>query len=344
MTARTAEEDFRAVFEAAPDGILLVDPSGVIVRANPEALRLFGYEEHELIGEPIEVLVSKTLHTTHRRHRMGYLDSPHMRPMGIGMELSGIRRDGAPIPVEVSLSPLRSEGGKAVIAVVRDLTERRRLKDFGVAALTAAEEERRRIARELHDQTAQELAALLMNLTVLQKRLKEGELADEVATLRKRVTESVEGVRRIARGLRPPELEDVGLAAALRSFVRERFSPGEVEVSFDVSEARLPLKQSLVAYRIAQEALSNAARHSDAEHIRLVIEEVGEGGEIRIEVVDDGVGFDIEQLGEPSAGLGLIGMEERAQIAGGRLELQSVVGGGTRVGVFLPVDVRGIDG
>ena len=116
------------------------------------------------------------------------VSSPHTRSMGIGMELSGIRKDGTPIPVETSLSPLKSSGGEAVIAMVRDLTERRRLKDFGVAALTVAEEERRRIARELHDQTAQELAALLMNLTVLQRRLKEGELADEVATLRRRVT------------------------------------------------------------------------------------------------------------------------------------------------------------
>ncbi len=337
MTVRAAEEDFKAVFEAAPDGILLVDSTGAIIRANPQAVHLFGYEKEELIGQSVELLVPVTLRTTHRRHRAGYVENPHTRPMGIGMELSGIRKDGTPIPVEISLSPLRPSSRGEVIAIVRDLTERRRLKDFGVAALSAAEEERTRIARELHDETAQELAALLMNLTVLQRRLPDGELSDAVSMLRERVTKAVESVRRIARGLRPPELEDVGLAAALRSFVRERFRAGQVEVAIDGSEGRLAMKQNLAAYRIAQEALTNAARHSRAGQIHLRIESASDGREVMLEVVDDGVGFDIDDLGDPDAGLGLIGMEERAQIAGGRLELDSKPGEGTRVRAYLPV-------
>ena len=337
---RGAEEDFRAVFEAAPDGILLVDPEGVILRANSRALELFGSREEELVGEPVELLVPATLRALHRKHRKGYIENPHTRPMGIGMELSGIAKSGKPLPVEISLSPLDSSVGQAVIVVVRDLTERRRLKGFGVAALNAAEEERRRIARELHDETAQELAALLMHLAVLQRRLPTAALAEEVERLRGRVTEAVEGVRRIARGLRPPELEDVGLAAAIRSFVRSRFPAGAVKLEFDGSEARLELTQSLVAYRIAQEALTNAARHGRAKEVRLRILSSKEADEVVIEVVDDGVGFDLESIGERDSGLGLIGMEERAQIGGGRLELRSEVGGGTQVRAYLPVGGR----
>lgn len=337
MVPRLSAEDYRAVFDAAPDGILLVDSSGVIVRANLQASQLFGYEAGELVGNSVEDLVPATLRSAHRSHREAYVENPHTRPMGIGMELAGVRKDGARIPVEISLSPLRSPGGDVVIAVVRDLTERQRLKGFGVAALNAAEEERRRIARELHDETAQSLAALLMNLTVLQRRLADDELAEEVATLRARVSEAVESVRRIARGLRPPELEDVGLAAALRSFVREWFQPGQVEISFDGSESRLDLEQSLVAYRIAQEALSNAVRHGKAGQVRLGMREDVGGAEVVLEVEDDGVGFDLERISEPGAGLGLIGMEERAQIAGGQLELDSEPGRGTRVRVRIPV-------
>jgi signal transduction histidine kinase len=228
-----------------------------------------------------------------------------------------------------------------VIAVVRDLTERKRLKGFGVAALNAAEEERRRIARELHDETAQALAAVLMNLTVLQKRLGEDPATNEVAVLRGRVTEIVEGVRRIARGLRPPELEDVGLAAALRSFVRERFEPGLVAIDLDGSETRLSPEQGLVVYRIAQEALANAVRHSKADRVRIAMHESSDRSEVVLEVEDDGVGFDLEKPVEPGAGLGLIGMEERAQIAGGRLEFETRPGAGTKVRVWIPVPLDG---
>jgi PAS domain S-box-containing protein len=337
MASNSYAEDYRKVFDAAPDGILLVDSQGVVRQANLQAARLFGYEPGELIGQAVELLVPATLRVAHRRHRETYVENPHTRPMGIGMELAGVRKDGAPIPVEISLSPLKSSQGDMVIATVRDLTERQRLKGFGVAALNAAEEERRRIARELHDETAQALAALLMNLTVLQRSLHDEDLSKEVATLRTRLIEATEGVRRIARGLRPPELEDVGLAAALRSFVRERFSTGTVEVEFDGSQSRLTLEQSLVAYRIAQEALSNAVRHAGAEHVRLRLRENGDGGEVVLEVEDDGAGFELESVTEPGAGLGLIGMEERAQIAGGRLEFESERGKGTCVRVRIPV-------
>jgi PAS domain S-box-containing protein len=337
MESRDSREDYREVFDAAPDGILLVDSEGVVRQANPQAARLFGYEPGELVGQAVEQLVPAALRGAHRRHREGYIANPHTRPMGIGMELAGVRKDGARIPVEISLSPLTSSNGDMAIAIVRDLTEHQRLKGFGVAALNAAEEERRRIARELHDETAQALAALLMNLTVLQRSMSDDKLAGEVAILRTRLIDATEGVRRIARGLRPPELEDVGLAAALRSFVRERFAPGAVEIDFDGSQSRLTVEQSLVAYRIAQEALSNAVRHAGAEHFRLTLRAGGGGGEVILEVEDDGSGFDLEHISEPGAGLGLIGMEERAQIAGGRLELDSEPGRGTRVRVRMPV-------
>jgi len=328
---------YEAVFRAAPDGILLVEADGTIAEANPEALRFFGYTSAELVGQSVDILVPEGVRGGHKRHRTEYVNNPHPRPMGIGLELQAVGKNGVRIPVEISLSPLSSAEGGRVIAIVRDLTERRRLKGFGAGALRAAEEERRRIARELHDDTAQSLASLLMRLRVLEKRLAGHPAVEDVGLMRTWLHDTMEGVRRIARGLRPPELEDVGLAAALRRFVRERFDSTSVEFEFDGVEEYLAPEQQLVLYRIAQEALSNAVRHGRAGHVRLSIARDGEGRGVRMQVIDDGRGFEPESAGEPGSGLGLVGMDERAQLAGGRFRIESGPGDGARVSVVLPL-------
>jgi len=328
---------YEAVFRAAPDGILLVEADGTIAEVNPEALRLFGYTSAELVGQSVDILVPEGLRAGHERQRAEYVQRPHPRPMGTGLELQAVGKNGVRIPVEISLSPLSSGQGGRVIAIVRDLTERRRLKGFGVGALRAAEEERRRIARELHDDTAQSLAGLLMRLRVLERRLEGHPAVEDVGRMRTWLHDTMEGVRSIARGLRPPELEDVGLAAALRRFVRERFSGMAVEFEFDGAEDHLAPEQQLVLYRIAQEALSNAVRHGGAGHIRLMIGGDSGSGGVRMQIVDDGRGFEPESAGEPGAGLGLVGMDERAQLAGGRFRVESRPGDGTRISVILPL-------
>jgi len=328
---------YEAVFRAAPDGILLVEADGTIAEANPEALRLFGYSSAELVGQSVDILVPEGVRGGHKRHRTEYLRNPHPRPMGIGLELQAVGKNGVRIPVEISLSPLSSGQGGRIIAIVRDLTERRRLKGFGAGALRAAEEERRRIARELHDDTAQSMASLLMRLRVLEKRLAGHPALEDIGRMRAWLHDTMEGVRRIARGLRPPELEDVGLAAALRRFVRERFDGTTVEFEFDGAEDHLAPEQQLVLYRIAQEALSNAVRHGGAGHVQLMIGRDSASRGVRMQIVDDGRGFEPEAAGEPGSGLGLVGMDERAQLAGGRLRVESRPGEGARISVVLPL-------
>jgi len=334
--------EYRAVFEAAPDGVVLVDGRGRIREANRRTGELFGYARDELLDAPIECLVPEAVRDGHVGQRAAFMEDPHARPMGIGLELRGLRSDGTTFPVEISLSPLRTERGLFVIATIRDVTQRLRLRAFGLGALRAAEEERRRIARELHDDTAQRLAAIQLRLRLLAD---ESSLSDRAALLeevREDLREAGEAVRRIARGLRPPALEDAGVVTALRSHVRARVEEGGPAVDFEADsvDGVLDDEGKLVLYRVVQEALSNIVRHADASSVSIRIERVGRS--VRAVIRDDGRGFEVARAHrEDGRGLGLVGMRERAGLVGGRVEVESEPGGGTRVELEIPVEREG---
>ena len=336
--------DYRAVFESAPDGIVVVDNEGRVVEANPCILTQFGYTAEELIGEPVEILVPQAQRAAHEGHRAHFQADPVLRPMGAGLDLVGRRKDGSTFPVEISLSPWKTNSGDFVIGVIRDQTERSQLRAFGQAALRAAEEERRRISRELHDDTAQRLAALLVHLrlvgleevgerrTILMEELREG------------LQEAAEGVRRIARGLRPPSLEDAGVVAALQAHIRNLFENQAIRTSFDAGAVDQLLDDDgkLILYRVVQEALTNVLRHSGAAMVNVAVH--ADGSEVVAVVEDDGEGFDDRRVGA-GAGLGLLGMKERAASVGGSVRVESAPGSGTRVRLSIPQQLgEGMDG
>ena len=155
--------NFRALFDNAPDGILVVNAEGLIEDANPRSEELFGYSVEELRGASVELLVPEGARRRHVGNRNRYWREPMTRPMGIGMELAARRKDGSEFPVEISLSAMQTESGMVTLATVRDMTHRKRLRDFGAAALRAAENVRMEIARDLHDDTAQQLSAHLIH-------------------------------------------------------------------------------------------------------------------------------------------------------------------------------------
>lgn len=337
-------EGYRAVFEAAPDGIVVVDGDGVIRDVNPAAVDMFGYAAEELLGRPVEILVPSRLRERHAEQRAEYVEEPRARPMGIGMELRGARKDGSSFPVEISLSPLPTAEGLYVIAAVRDLTERQRLRRFGAESLRAMEDERQRIARELHDDMAQRLSTLLLRVRLVASAETEGERARMLEEIRGMLLETAEGVRRIARGLRPPALEDAGLAAAIRGHVREvrRSTKLRVELDIDAVDRLLRPDERLVIYRVVQEALSNVVRHARASRATIAVRE--RNGSVTATVSDDGRGFDPSTV-EPGRGLGLIGMEERAEMMGGSLRVESLPGEGTSVRLEIPLTEGGaVDG
>ena len=328
-------DTFRTVFDAAPDGILVVDEEGTIVSANPKAEELFGWPTDELLGKPVELLVPERVADVHHRHRERYMRAPETRPMGIGMELRALRKSGEEFPVEISLSPWDSGQGRRIIATVRDVTHQKRLRDFGTGALRASEDERLRISRELHDDTAQRLATLLLRVRVLERDLTDDRLLGLCVALRADISECAEGVRRLARGLRPPELADAGLVAALQAHVRALVESTDrtLELEAEGVDRLLDEESKLVLYRIVQEAVSNAVRHSESDVVRVRV--FHDGGSVVAEIRDEGRGF-IPGEASGGAGLGLMGMRERASMVGGQVRIESETGRGTTVRVELP--------
>jgi PAS domain S-box-containing protein len=329
-------EEYRAVFESAPDGILVVDRQGLVRDLNPAVEDLFGYAREEILGEPVEILLPESVRSAHAIQRERYARHPHTRPMGSGMELRGRRKDATVFAAEVSLSPWRHEGGEFVICTVRDISERKRMRDFSEGALRSVEEERQRIARELHDDTAQRLATLMLRVRLLSLDKDEARRSQALAELREEILEAAEGVKRIARGLRPPELEEVGLRTALQAHLRGLGEGAGFEVEMDMEpvEHLLDQESKLCLYRIVQESLSNVLRHSGRNRARVTI--WVEDGCVAALVEDDGRGFRPDQATADGGGLGLVGMQERAVMAGGRVVVDSTPGEGTRIRVELP--------
>ncbi|MDT8369762.1 MAG: PAS domain-containing sensor histidine kinase [Longimicrobiales bacterium] len=326
---------YKVVFDSAPDGIMVVDREGTIVEANAHADHLFGYPDGALVGMRVEELVPRDARERHLGHRDDYHADPRRRPMGVESELEALHARGHTFPVEISLSPVEVGEDHHVIAIVRDISDRRRLRNFGLGALRAAEEERTRIARELHDQTAQELATHIVRLTLLERSASAH--SEEITALRDGLRETVEGVRRVARGLRPPELEDAGFIPALRAHLRMVSTAHRVRIDLEGEsgpDALLDPDGLLALYRIAQEAIANAVRHAGAERIEVRIEVEDE--RVRLSIRDDGCGFDPASVSDGVAGLGLLGMRERASMIGGTVRIRSGEGG-TAVSLEVPV-------
>jgi len=215
----------------------------------------------------------------------------------------------------------------------------RRLRELATQVIDAQEGERKRIARELHDDTAQILFAQLLNITAF-KSSQDPEVQAAAESLEPMTVEAIEGVRRLALELRPPALDDLGVREAIAELAQRvaENSGLEVQVLADTSRERLPAEIELVLYRVTQEALTNVVKHANARKVLVKLDRTAHG--VRLMVSDDGHGFKVDEKGtrdERGLGLGLFGMEERASLVGGTLTITSRDLGGTCVELFIPV-------
>jgi two-component system sensor histidine kinase UhpB len=247
---------------------------------------------------------------------------------------------GARAPAGVVRDPLLQEFTATLNAMLETLErDRQQLQALSSQVIDAQEAERKRIARELHDETAQTLTSLLVRLRILERAGDPAQVRACTAELRELTLKALEEVRNMARELRPTVLDDLGLVAAAQSYTEHCAELLGFAVTFRGQDFphRLAPQVELVLYRVIQEALTNVARHANARHVEVILAE--EEGHVVAVIRDDGTGFDVEAvLASKERGLGLFGMQERMALVGGRLQLHSRPGRGTLVRAEVPVE------
>jgi len=246
------------------------------------------------------------------------------------------------------LQVLQSLANQAAVATqnarLREQThaDHERLQTLSRRLAQVQETERSSIARELHDEIGQSLTVMKINLQAMQHSPEGSALAPGLAESINAVERTLQKVRNLSLDLRPSLLDDLGLVPALRWYADRQAQRAEFTAHFsaDLPETRLPPEIETTCFRIAQEALTNVMRHAQAQHVYVELQQ--HDGMLQLSVRDDGVGFDVEAALERAihgASLGLLGMDERAQLAGGRLEISSTLGHGTEVRAFFSIDL-----
>lgn len=348
---RESESKFRMLAESSASAILYHLDDGTFAYVNPAAERMTGYSREELMG----MKIWDVLHADFRKAVEARLLARQSGENIVSQnEVRMIVKGGETRWINYTAGRVLIDGAPAIIAMATDVTERRRaeeqlhasreqLRALSARLLSAREEERKRIAREIHDELGQALTGLIIELSWLEDKLTA--LADveqarpllaKTASMLRLADSTVESVRRIASELRPGLLDDFGLVAAIEWHAQEfeQRTGVSCQVSSDLDEATLSPEQSTALFRIFQEALTNVARHAAAAIVRVRI--FREAGELVLSVVDDGRGINKENLSSARS-LGVIGMRERATLLGGAVQITGASGGGTRVVARVPV-------
>jgi PAS domain S-box-containing protein len=336
-------KSYRTLFESAYDAIWVHDLEGNIQTANKAAAELSGYPLEELLGMNVKSFLGEESLNLARevgreliQHRL--VDTPY--------ELRLIRKDGSEAICMVSTNLITSDGEpKGFQNIARDVTQEKRMQEnlrYYLQEITRAQEaERKRIARELHDDTAQLLGSLSRQLDNFVRK-KHGLAPNEVLFLKDlqaQLNRGVQGVQRFIQDLRPSLLDDLGLIPALRSLMKDLQEYEGIDTSLKVlgQERRFSSEVESLLFRIVQEALSNIRRHAQASEAQVVMEFAGD--KVRMTISDNGRGFELSGRVDDllrSGKLGLAGMQERARLLGGTLEVKPTPGKGTTLIVEVP--------
>ncbi len=347
-TLRRSEEHLRLVFDAAVDGIVELDADDVVVRANEAFCRMVHLDRSTVEGQRWHALAAS-------------LDGadPRFAELPAAGQAQLERSDGAPLYLESRVSEIPTDPprrlvlirdvtpGKAADQTIRSLLKFLQEKDEDRTSLlrrtnSAIESERNRIARDLHDGPVQGVSAASLSLEAALLMIGAGDVdrgVEVLAKVRKELADEADALRALMSGLRPPVLEERGLMPALREAATRFGIEHGVETDLNGTLPR-PLSADLetLAYRVVQEALTNAAKHARADRVTISVEATPTS--LRVEVEDDGRGFDSAMMREflRQGRVGLAGMRERVELANGTFVIRSTPGRGTSIAATLPVD------
>jgi len=349
---QTQLQQLSRVFRDAADPILIEDLSGTIIEINREAERSYGWSRDELIGKSIKSLLLPERYQFAWKLRERCLNGQEVR------NWEGVRVDkyGRAFPVLVTAFPLVDENGniESLATITKDISllknmeselrdSQRRLQKLSRKSIEALEVDRRTVSRELHDSIGGNLAAIRFALEAVVKMISEkpDSAAEFLEKAISQLAETIKECKRLSVNLRPSVLDDMGLISTIDWHARQlgqHYSRIQVIQQIDVTEQEIPEAFKIVIYRVIQEALNNAARHSLADTVYIRLKR--SGNYLETEVEDNGHGFDLEQVyeqGDHLSGLGLRSMQERVEIIGGSFSVHSRFGAGTRIRITLPM-------
>lgn len=357
---------FRNLLESAPDAMVIADDQGQILLVNGQALKMFAYERDEMLGLPIERLLPKSIRDRHIEHRDSFYAKPSLRPMGQDIDLVAMRKDGSEFPVEISLSPVETAGGRFVSSVIRDVTVRRQMEKDIKAAREAAERANNAnsafLAAASHDlrQPVQALSLLngALRRTVKDERaLLMVENQDASLTAMTNLLNSLLDISRLDAGAVKPEWEDFPMQRLVdrlsAEFDRQAQHKG-LKFSSESCSAVVRSDPNLLA-EVITNLVSNAIRYTDKGEVKMVC--VERDGHCHLEVTDTGIGIEPDQLDAifrefhqvktPGAnkegfGLGLAIVRRLTDLLDHRIDVDSDPGRGSKFTLTLPVIEDGV--
>ncbi len=351
ISLQTSESTIRSLLASSPQAVIAVDANEKIVFLNGNVDKFFGYKHDELLGQSVRLLIPEAARERHADHHKSYFANMQSRPMGVDLSLEARRKDGTLFPVEIGLGAVSTAAGKIAVAFVSDITERKRMEQAAQAhameirslaanLLTAQEEERRRVSRELHDQICQQLASLAIDIGGLAVGATSPEdTTNQLRALQARIVKASDETRHIAYELHSSVLDDLGLVASLQDLRKEFCNQTKLAVKFTHSPLppAVPREVASCLYRVAKESLQNIAKHAAAKHVALSL--TVRKATIVLVIEDDGVGFSLQAV-KGRGGLGLIGMEERVRLVKGKLSIETQPGCGTRIALEIPCPIK----
>ncbi|MDN7587999.1 PAS domain S-box protein [Burkholderia seminalis] len=353
--SQPTEARMMGIIRSSMEAILTVDESQTIVIFNPAAERVFGVSAMDAIGAPLSRFIPERFRAAHARHVEQFgVTGVSERQMGRQRVLFGLRGDGTEFPIEASISQIRDGTGKLYTVMLRDVTERVRaenalkqsreeLRDLSANLQNVREEEKTRIARELHDDLGQQLTALKMDLSAVELGLA-GVVApntgvrEQLGGMHRLIDSTVASLRRIAADLRPVMLDDLGLVPAIDWLANDFTRRYRITVDRDIAPGDIAFTGAgaTTLFRIVQEALTNVARHSDATNVKLSLK--AEDGYCTLRIADNGHGAPAPtRAARDRPSFGLIGIRERAHMLDGTVTIDSQPGKGFTITVALPL-------